>query len=502
MRAALPGYSDYPVVWVEKVDYFPAFLKLDDKPCLLVGGGAVAARKAEALLAAGATLTIVAPAVVPAIDEMLAGGKRLRLIRRRFEASDVAGNWLVVSATGDALVEQEVAAAADAHRVFCNAVDKRQNCSFISPAIVDRSPLIVAVSSGGHAPVLARKIRAQIESLLPASLGQLASLAGRWRARVASHYGDLRGRLRFWESFFDGRIGSEVLSGRGDNAERLVADLLSENTGAGFASGEAWLVGAGPGDPGLLTLRALQILQSADVILHDRLVSSDILALARRDVTMIPVGKTPGCKANSQEEINELLVSLVREGNRVCRLKGGDPFIFGRGGEEAAALQANGLPCHVVPGITAAAACAAYAGIPLTHRDLAQSVVLLTAHGKNSIDNLDWASLARERQTLAVYMGVRRFPDLVRQLIRHGRAADTPVAIIERGTTPQQRVIRGTLGQLTLLAKAHRVEAPAILIIGEVAKLGSTDLTGPDRVLSLQPTAPEVASTVHAATIG
>ena len=497
----MPRYSDYPVVWVKNMDYFPAFLKLDGKPCLLVGGGAVAARKAKALLVAGAALTIVSPEVVPAIDDMLSGSKGLRLIRRRFEPSDVDGKWLVVSATGDALVEKEVAAASDARRVFCNAVDMRQNCSFISPAIVDRSPLIVAVSSGGHAPVLSRKIRAQIESLLPATMGELASLAGRLRVRVASRFGDFGARLRFWDSFFDGRIGSEVLSGRGGDVDNLVAELLKQNETGESASGEAWLVGAGPGDPGLLTLRALQIMQFADVILHDRLVASDILALARRDARMISVGKTPGCKANSQDEINKLLVSLVRGGKRVCRLKGGDPYIFGRGGEEAEALQEQGLPYQVVPGITAAAACAASAGIPLTHRNMAQSVVLLTAHGKNSVDKLDWPSLARERQTLAVYMGVSRFPDLMRQLIRHGRAADTPIAIIERGTTPRQRVIRGTLGQLTLLAEAHRVEAPAMLIIGEVAKLGSTDLTGPDRVLSLQPTAQELASTVHAATI-
>ncbi len=483
------------------MDYFPAFLKLDDKPCLLVGGGAVAARKAKALLAAGATLTIVSPKVVPAIDKMLTDSNRLRLIRRRFEASDVDGNWLVISATGDALVEQQVATAAESQRIFCNAVDNRKNCSFISPAIVDRSPLLVAVSSGGHAPVLARKIRAQIESLLPTTMGELASLAGRWRARVASRYGDFRARLRFWDSFFNGPIASEVLSGRGNKVEGLIEDLLSKKAGVGFASGEAWLVGAGPGDPGLLTLRALQVLQSADVILHDRLVSSDILALARRDATLISVGKTPGCKANSQEEINELLVGLVREGNRVCRLKGGDPFIFGRGGEEAEALQESGLPWQVVPGITAAVACAAYAGIPLTHRDMAQSVVLLTAHGKDSVDRLDWASLARERQTLAVYMGVSRFRQLMRELIGHGRAADTPVAIIERGTTPQQRVIRGTLGQLTLLAEAHRVEAPAMLIIGEVAKLGNETSASPDQFISMPPAVPNSASAVHAATL-
>ena len=465
------------------MDYFPAFLKLNDKDCLLVGGGNIALRKARLLLSAGARLTVVAPRVVPALDELLVGNGRARRIRRRFRDSDVANNWLVVSATGDSKVELAVAKAAEQHRVFCNAVDDQENCSYITPAIVDRSPILVAVSSGGSAPVLARKVRTQIEGMLPARLGALATLAGRWRARVASTLGDFRKRLRYWESLFDGIVASEAMSGRDGEADRLAGELLDNTAQSERFCGEAWLVGAGPGDPDLLTLRALQVLQSADVILHDRLVSDDILALARRDAKTISVGKTPGCKANSQEEINALLVQLVAEGNRVCRLKGGDPFIFGRGGEEAEALQNHGLRYHVVPGITSAAGCAAYAGIPLTHRDVAQSLVLLTAHGKDSVDNLDWRSLARERQTLAVYMGVSRFPELMRRLIRHGRAADTPIAIIERGTTPQQRVVRGTLGQLTLLAAAHRIQAPAILIIGEVAKLGyqgvgSTKSTG------------------------
>ena len=455
--------------------YFPAFLKLGDKECLLVGGGIVALRKARLLLAAGARLTVVSPQVVPALDELITGEPGAHRINRRFRECDVSGHWLVVSATGVPQVEEAVASAAEQHRVFCNAVDQQEHCSYITPAIIDRSPIVVAVSSGGSAPVLARQIRAQIEALLPQRLGDLAKLAARWRSRVAATLGDVRTRLRFWERFFDGKIASDALSGREREANELVADLLS-NTGQNRnLSGEAWLVGAGPGDPGLLTLRALQILQSADVILHDRLVSKDVLALARRDAKTISVGKTPGCKDNSQEEINALLVKLVSEGNRVCRLKGGDPFIFGRGGEEAEALQKHDLRFEVIPGITAAAGCAAYAGIPLTHRDAAQSLVMLTAHGKNSIDNFDWPSLARDRQTLAVYMAVRRFPELMQQLINHGRAADTPIAIIERGTTPAQRVVRGTLGQLTLLATAHHIKAPAMLIIGEVAKLGQRD---------------------------
>ena len=287
---------------------------------------------------------------------------------------------------------------------------------------------------------------------------------------VAGKLGGLASRRRFWERYF-----ARYSAGDGADAELMIAQMLDRADDAG---GQAWLVGAGPGDPDLLTMRALHCMQAADVIVHDRLVSDEVLALARRDAERISVGKKPGCRANSQEDINALLVSLVASGKQVCRLKGGDPFIFGRGGEEAAALEAAGLSYRVVPGITAAAGCAAAAGIPLTHRDAAQSVVLLTAHGRDSVDRLDWPSLARDRQTLAVYMGVHRFPEIMNRLIAYGRPADTPLAIIERGTTRQQRILRGTLGQLTLLAEAHRVEAPAMLIIGEVARLGSGERRG------------------------
>ena len=280
-------------------------------------------------------------------------------------------------------------------------------------------------------------------------------------------------RRRFWEQVFDGQVVSRVYAGRMEAAEGLMSELLRTSRVSGARSGEAWLVGAGPGAPELLILRALQIMQTADVIQHDRLVSDDVLNLARRDADRISVGKTSGSRANSQDEINALLVSLVASGKRVCRLKGGDPFIFGRGGEEMEALTNAGLSCEVVPGITAAAGCAAYSGIPLTHRDVSQSVVLLTAHGKDSVDRLDWPSLARDRQTLALYMAVQQFPTVMQQLTAHGRAADTPVAIIERGTTDQQRVVRGTLGQLNILAKAHKIQAPAMLIVGEVAEIGA-----------------------------
>ncbi len=452
------------------MDYFPAFLNLRDRPCLVVGGGDIALRKARLLDSAGARLTVVAPRLS---DELLGLLERKghQYQRREVISTDVPGNWLVVSATGDPAVERCVYRYATDSGVFCNGVDDIDNCSFITPAIVDRSPVVVAISSGGAAPVLARKLRAQIEQLLPAGLSTLGRLAQQWRDRVRARVGSLLGRRRFWESVFDGPAASHAIAGDIPAAEAEMSVLLQAADRK--QSGEAWLVGAGPGDPGLLTIRALQVMQEADVILHDRLVSDEVLALARRDADLISVGKTPGCRANSQDEINTLLVDLVGQGKRVCRLKGGDPFIFGRGGEEAEALDAAGHAYRVVPGITAAVGAAAYAGIPLTHRDLSQSVAFVTAHGKDSVDKLDWAALARTRQTLAFYMAVRRFPVLMNQLIDNGLAADTPIAIIEKASTPEQRILRGSLGQLVMLSQAHRVTAPAMLIVGAVAALGN-----------------------------
>jgi uroporphyrin-III C-methyltransferase/precorrin-2 dehydrogenase/sirohydrochlorin ferrochelatase len=459
------------------VDYFPAFLDIRDRPCLIVGGGDIALRKARLLSKAGAALTIVAPDISEPLSD-LAGEKGHRLVNRKFRSSDVLGNWLVVSATGNAAVEASVFKNASSAGIFCNGVDSVANCSYITPAIVDRSPVIVAISSGGAAPVLARKLRGQIETMLPSGISRLAALARDWRERVGKRLGDVLARRRFWEAVFEGPSAQLAMAGDIAAAEIAMSTLLEDSSVK--QNGQAWLVGAGPGDPGLLTLRALQIMQTADVIVHDRLVSAEVLDLARRDADLISVGKSPGCTTNSQEEINVLLVELVSSGKRVCRLKGGDPFIFGRGGEEVAALSKAKLKYQVVPGITAAAGCAASAGIPLTLRDVSQSVAFVTAHGKDSIDNLDWASLARDKQTLAFYMSVKRLPDIMNNLIEHGRSAGTPVAFIEKGTTPEQRVIRGTLGQLTLLAEAHRIVAPAMLIVGEVAAHGIAE-AGNDR---------------------
>lgn len=334
------------------MDYFPAFLDLRDRSCLVVGGGDIALRKIRLLSSAGAVITIVAPDFSAALQS-LADANGHRLVARDFRPSDVHGHWLVVSATGVAEVEQAVYQHATGAGIFCNGVDDIKNCSYITPAIVDRGAVVVAISSGGAAPVLARKLREQIELMLPAGISTLAALARDWRDRVSERLGDLLSRRRFWESVFDGSIASDAIAGDRTAAEASLRQLLDESTSE--QKGEAWLVGAGPGDPGLLTVRALQIMQAADVILHDRLVSPEILAMARRDADLVSVGKTPGCIANSQEEINALLVDLVGTGKRVCRLKGGDPFIFGRGGEEAEALQKAGLPYQVIPGITSAA---------------------------------------------------------------------------------------------------------------------------------------------------
>ena len=452
------------------MDYFPGFLNLKGRRCVIVGGGDVALRKARLLQSAGAVLSVVAPETSQAFAEFIQR-HGLFWTPREFQPADLDDAWLVVTATGKPTVDSAVFVAAGDRQLFCNSVDDLANSSYITPAIVDRSPLVVAISSGGTAPVLARSVREKIELLLPTQFGRLAELAARWRERAKEQIDGLARRRRFWESVFGGRITDLAIGGKYDEAERAVADLLVDFGNKGSASGKAWLVGAGPGDPGLLTVRALQILQSADVILHDRLVSDEILALARRDADLLPVGKSPGCAVNTQEAINEELVNLVRQGKHVCRLKGGDPFVFARGGEELEALRDAGFVAEVVPGITAAAGCAAAAGIPLTHRDKSQSVVFATAHGKGSVDRLDWQSLARDRQTLVFYMAVARFEDLMNALIAHGRAADTPFAVIERGTTPEQRTVRGTLGQLQMLKEAQRLESPAILIVGEVAAM-------------------------------
>jgi uroporphyrin-III C-methyltransferase/precorrin-2 dehydrogenase/sirohydrochlorin ferrochelatase len=451
------------------VDYLPIFADLKQRPVLVVGGGDVAARKVDLLQRAGAEIRIVAQSLSPELEQQRQRGQLLWL-GKTFDPQQLDDVFLAIAATDDNALNAAVFAEADKRRVLANVVDDQPRCSFIFPSIIDRSPLVVAVSSSGQAPVLARLLREKLEALLPASLGQMAQVAGRWRGQVKQRLASIGERRRFWEKAFGGRFATLVANGQTAQAERqLEQDLHRFAAGDEGAQGEIALVGAGPGDVGLLTLRGLQVMQQADVVLYDHLVSGEILDLVRRDAERICVGKRAGAHSVIQEETNRLLVELAQQGKRVVRLKGGDPFIFGRGGEELQVAAAAGIPFQVVPGVTAAAGATAYAGIPLTHRDHAQSVTFITGHCRPDGDGLDWADLARARQTLAIYMGTMKAADISQRLIAHGRAADTPVAVISRGTRADQQVQIGTLDQLEHLA--HRAPLPALLVIGEVVEL-------------------------------
>ncbi len=448
---------------------FPIFADLQDRLVLVVGGGAVAERKTLALLEASAKVQVGAPELTPALAALAAEG-RIRHLPGRFDPAWLDQVWLAVAATDDRDVNAAVSAAADSRRVFSNVVDDPELSSFQVPSIVDRSPVIVAISSSGVAPVLARRIRERIESLFDHSLGQLAGLAASYRKRIRASHPDLGARRRFYDWLLDGPVAGLLRQQQPAQAEAALAAALADP--AAPAAGSVALVGAGPGDPGLLTLKALRALNEADVILHDRLVSGEVMSLARRDAERVPVGKLPGEDHDAtQARIHRLMAEHARAGRRVVRLKGGDAFIFGRGGEELEYLRAQGVRYEVVPGITAALACAAYAGIPLTHREHAQSVRLVTAHCREDEDNLDWPALAREKQTLAFYMGVGQLDLLTGRLLNHGRSPHTPFALIENGSRPEQRVLSGTLEQLPTLAAEHAIRSPALLIVGEVAGL-------------------------------
>jgi len=448
------------------MDYLPIFCRLDNKPVLLVGGGEVAERKARLLLDAGAQLTVVAPELDPELAELAANGS-VEWLAGEFAPQQLTGKWLVVAATDRREVNALVYQSANQARIFANVVDDPKRSSFIMPSIIDRSPLMVAISSGGKAPVLARLLREKLEALLPQHLGAVAAFAGSLRERVKARFASMGERRRFWERLLGAdRLGQALARGDHASANQLADSLFADESQSG---GEVVLVGAGPGDPGLLTLHALRQMQQADVVVYDRLVSDEVMALVRRDAKRIFVGKQAGNHCVPQEGINQLLLDEAKKGQRVVRLKGGDPFIFGRGGEELETLVGSGIGFQVVPGITAASGCAAYAGIPLTHRDHAQSVRFVTAHGKGGAQDLDWPLLAKDKQTLVFYMGLSSCATIREQLLTHGKAGDTPVALIERGTQPSQRVIRGTLDQLPALAVG--VESPALIMVGSVVTL-------------------------------
>ncbi|RDI99818.1 uroporphyrinogen-III C-methyltransferase [Dyella solisilvae] len=464
---------------------YPIFADLHGLPVLVVGGGSVARRKAQMLLGAGARVSVGAPQLDEELAHQAEGGE-ITWRCGEFAPDWLEGMWLVIAATDDRQLNARVAAEAGKRRIFANVVDDAEQSRFHVPAVVDRSPLMVAISTAGAAPALARRVRETLEQVLDHGLGALIALAQRHRARIVQCRGDLASRRAFYDWLHDGPVLSLLRRARPQQAERVLLDALHADKGVPRA-GSVTLVGAGPGHPGLLTLQALRALNEADVILHDQLVSPEILSMARRDAERIDVGKRCGGRQVAQEQIHRLMLAHAREGRRVVRLKGGDPFVFGRGGEEITFLRRHGIECEVAPGITAAVACAAFAGIPLTHRDHAQSICLLTAHGKDATDTLDARMLGAERQTLAVYMCVERVDALTERLIANGRAAETPVAIVENGSLPEQRVITGTLGDLPRLTRRHAVKTPALLIIGEVAAFATEHAWFGERITEPSP---------------
>lgn len=451
------------------MDYFPLFARLDDKRCLVVGGGTVAGRKVRALRNAGARVTVNAPELNSELSTLAAAGE-IEHFQGVFEPGFVHEHLLIIAATSDAQVNRAVAdAAAQADRL-CNVVDDGEMSGFIMPSTIDRSPVIVAISTGGRSPVLARILRQRLDEWLPARLGGLADWAGQWREKVRARFQTHDARLRFWERILDGDTAEQVLAGNSVDAERAMMRELSNRTDPA-EQGEAWIVGAGPGDPDLITRRGAQLLQTADVVMHDRLASEKLLQLARRDAEFIYVGKQASGASTPQADINATLVDRVRRGKRVCRLKGGDPFIFGRGGEEIDALAKAGLPYQVVPGISAANGCAARAGIPLTHRDASGAVTLVTGHRSAENRDSDWEKLATYRHTLVVYMGGENLAHICERLMHYGREPRTPAALIENGTTEQQRIVGGSLDDIASLAERAEIGTPALLIVGEVVEM-------------------------------
>lgn len=449
---------------------FPVFFSLEGRTVLVVGGGESAARKLRLIRKSGAQITVVAPSVTEEIAKLSASGD-LIWTRRCFKERDVKGAALAYGASDVEGVDTAVSILARRHGVPVNVVDRPDISDFITPAIVDRSPIVIGISSGGTAPVLIRRIRESLERSLPPGLGRLAEFADKFRSAVKAMVPPGRARLRFWENFFDGPIAEQVLAGDEQGAtDKMLAEVnrdLSEEVMAGVVH----IVGAGPGAADLMTIRAERLLQKADVIVYDKLVSPDILEMARRDADRIYVGKTRANHSVPQDGINDILVREAQAGKRVVRLKGGDPFIFGRGGEELERLQEAGITAHVVPGVTAAAACGAAVGMPLTHRDYASSVTFVTGHGVNGEPDVDWASLVSRRQTLVIYMGLHTSPILAQRLMDQGMAPATPVTIVENGSRENQRTVMGTVGTLATMVEAHGLKGPAIVTIGAVAAL-------------------------------
>lgn len=450
------------------MDIFPISLKLQQQRCLIVGGGHIALRKATLLAKAGAIIDIVAPEIEEQLLQLVTttnGQHFVEVFSEKFLSTPYR---LVIAATNDPQVNKTVFEQCEVRNLLVNSVDDIPHCRFMVPAIIDRSPLVISVASNGTSPVLSRQIRTQLETSIPHGMGKLAVFSGKWRNKVKEKISNPDERRIFWENLYASPLKEQVFNDNLDVANSMLEQALQAWKAP---KGEVYLVGAGPGDPELLTLKALRLMQQADVVIYDRLVSQPILELCRRDATKIYVGKARSNHSVPQDGINALLVEYAQQGKRVCRLKGGDPFIFGRGGEEIQELFQAGVPFQVVPGITAASGCSAYAGIPLTHRDYAQSVRFLTGHLKEGSPELPWNELVYENQTLVLYMGLVGLERICEQLIAHGQRPDMPVALISKGTTPEQKVVVGSLADIASKVTEHQIHAPTLTIIGEVVRL-------------------------------
>ena len=451
------------------MDHLPIFINVRQNPCLVIGGGDIALRKINLLIKAQAKVDCLSPLFCEGITNLSQNGD-VNLIQKRFESDDIKDYAIIIASTDDSSVNALISKSAKEARIPVNVVDSPELSSFIMPSIVDRSPVIIAVSSAGRAPVLARIIRAKLETIIPSAYGVLAEIAGEYRQKVKDRFSKIKDRRAFWESIFSGVIAEKVFSGRINEAKDDIDKQLKR--ASVIELGEVYLVGAGPGDPDLLTFKALRLIQQADVVLYDRLVSKGVMELVRRDSELIYVGKKGGSQESTRQiDINDQLVELAKSGKRVCRLKGGDPFIFGRGGEEIESLSEHGIPFQVVPGITAASGCSSYAGIPLTHRDYSQSCRFVTAHLKNGTTNLPWDEFVIDQQTIVFYMALSGANYICQKLMEHGMDKDMPIAIIEKGTMPEQKVYISSLTKLPDLLATEDIHAPTLMIVGEVVKL-------------------------------
>jgi uroporphyrin-III C-methyltransferase/precorrin-2 dehydrogenase/sirohydrochlorin ferrochelatase len=453
------------------MDFLPIFLNIRERACLVVGGGSVAERKVSLLLDAGAAVTVVSPQLCDSLRDLYEQGS-IDYRQGEFNEDELQGKALIIAATNDHEVNESIASWANQHNVPVNVVDNPDSGSFIMPSIIDRSPVQIAVSTGGSSPVLARTLRSKLESMIPSAYGRLGILMEENREKAKQVLSNVDERRYFWERILSGPIVEMVMAGQDDRAhDYLEQEFVAAQNHQQHETGEVYLVGAGPGDPDLLTFRALRLMQQADVVVYDRLVSKKILDLVRRDAERIYVGKERSNHALPQEDINHLLARLGKEGKKVCRLKGGDPFIFGRGGEEIDTLMQQKVPFQVVPAVTAASGAASYAGIPLTHRDYSQSVVFATGHLKDGSMNLNWEGLAQPNQTIVFYMGLQGLDVICRELIAHGMPSDTPIALVQKATTPEQKVVTGILETMAEVVKNADIKPPTLIIVGNVVKL-------------------------------